>query len=141
MITRDRLGTGLARVVLVLLLAGPLLNVHNVLRSLPRAAQLLGGAVIAVYLVFKMIRFPRWNDELQHFGKFLRAVITLLAVIVVENFLTWSVLGASAGAEKSHPRMRLVRSLKASSTRQPPLGRRRRRRSDGPPALTTGVLF
>lgn len=88
----DALGTGLAKVAWVALLIAPILDMHAGLHALPRLLQ--GGLAVScgAFFIAKMIRFPRWNDELANIKKFLRAIAALLAVVVVENFCTWCVL-------------------------------------------------
>lgn len=84
-----RLGRGFGRVVTALLIGGPLFNVHAALGALPSPVQAALLLALGAYLVHKMLTFTRWNDEMQHVGKFIRALAALLAVVAVENFCTW----------------------------------------------------
>ena len=87
----NRLGKHLSWAVVSILIAGPLLNLHALLAALPTFLQLSLLVAGTVYLVHKLLTFPRWNDELQYVGPFVRAVVVLLIIIVVENFCTWYV--------------------------------------------------
>lgn len=84
-----RLGRGLEKFIAFFLIGGPLLRIHDALHALPSAIQAAMVLALGAYLVHKMLTFPRWNDEMQHVGKFVRSVIALLAVVLVENFCTW----------------------------------------------------
>lgn len=44
----------------------------------------------ALFLLYKLLTFPRWRDELAHAPRFAGAVAFLLGVVVVENFCTWA---------------------------------------------------
>ena len=87
--SESRLGRPLGRFLNFLLLGGPLLNIHGILSALPSFLQLCLGLALGGYLVKKLVTFHRWNDELQHVGKFVKSVIALLVVVIVENFCTW----------------------------------------------------
>ena len=88
----SRLGPNLGNVIIFLLFGGPLLNLHSLLAALPSAVQILLTLAVLTYLVKKLLAFPRWNDELQHVTKFIKAVAVLIFVILVENFCTWYVV-------------------------------------------------
>jgi hypothetical protein len=87
---QSRMGKQLSAYLVIILLVAPLLDLHSFLRAIP--ALLQAGIVLAIgiYLVKKLLTFPRWNDELQYVAQFVKAVIYLLLIIVVENFLTWT---------------------------------------------------
>lgn len=88
---QHRLGAGLGKIIVALLLGGPLFNVHGLLQSVPEIIQILFIFAIGAYIVRSLLCFKRWNDELQHVGKFVKATLLLLAVVIVENFCTWYV--------------------------------------------------
>jgi hypothetical protein len=56
-------------------------------RSLPLPALCSAGAL---FLLYKLLTFPRWRDELAHAPRFAGAVAFLLGVVVLENFCTWA---------------------------------------------------
>lgn len=56
---------------------------------LPTLVQILVIIYISIILVRKLLAFRRWNDELRYVGTFVKAVATLIAVVVLENFCTW----------------------------------------------------
>lgn len=86
---QTRVKPGLGRLINFLLLAGPILNIHGHLSSLPSFLQALLVALVGAYIVKRLITFTRWSDELQHVGKFVKAVALLLIVVFIENFCTW----------------------------------------------------
>jgi hypothetical protein len=85
-----RMGRNLSFYFVIILLVAPLINLHSILGSTPSILQAAIVLGIGIYFVKKMLTFPRWNDELQYVGQFVKAVICLLIIIVVENFLTWA---------------------------------------------------
>lgn len=89
MTVQGRLGSGLGKLVVFLLICGPLLNVHGILRALPTPFQLILFASAGVYIIKRLLDFKRWNDELAHVRKFIAAFFLLLSVVIVENFCTW----------------------------------------------------
>jgi hypothetical protein len=80
------------KVIHLLLLGGPLLNIHGILESLPSVMQLVLIAFLGISLLRILVRFARWNDEMVYLRQFVRAVVFLLAVVLLENFCTWYVL-------------------------------------------------
>ena len=89
MTVQARLGSGLGKVAVFLLICGPLLNVHETLGAIPTALQLTILTSAALYIIKKLLEFKRWNDELAHVKKFITAFFLLLSVVIVENFCTW----------------------------------------------------
>ena len=89
MTVQGRLGSGLGKLVVCLLICGPLLNVHGILGALPTPFQLMLFASAGVYIIKRLLEFKRWNDELAHVRKFIAAFFLLLSVVIVENFCTW----------------------------------------------------
>lgn len=77
------LGTAIHLILLVV----PQLGLHAHLGSTWLNAVIAGGALL---LLFKLLTFRRWNDELKYAPRFARAVVFILAVVVVENFATWA---------------------------------------------------
>jgi hypothetical protein len=88
-VIEGRLGQGLEKLIFALLIGGPLLRIHDALHALPSPIQAALLLAIGAYLVHKLLTFPRWNDEMQHVGKFVRALAALLTVLLIENFCTW----------------------------------------------------
>lgn len=56
-------------------------------RQLPLPLLLGLGCIPVIQL---LVRFKRWNDELVYFPRFVRSVVFLVAVVLVENFCTWA---------------------------------------------------
>lgn len=79
----------LGRVIQGLLIGGPVLHVHQILEYLPSIIQLCLILLLSTFLLRLLLSFRRWNDELQHVGKFIRATVSLIAVVLLENFCTW----------------------------------------------------
>lgn len=88
---QSRFSPHLGKVVYALLIGGPVLNVHSLLHALPSFIQLALIALLGIGLLRILIRFKRWNDEMIHLNKFVRATLTLVAVVLLENFCTWYV--------------------------------------------------
>ena len=79
----------LGRLIQGLLIGGPVLHVHQILGYLPSIIQLLLILLLSILLLRLLLSFRRWSDELQHVGKFVRATVALIAVVLLENFCTW----------------------------------------------------
>lgn len=47
-------------------------------------------------LLYQLLAFPRWSDELRHAPRFARSVLCLLAVVTLENFCTWATSASDA---------------------------------------------
>ncbi len=89
---QSRFSPHLGKVVNALLIGGPILNVHTLLHALPSFIQLSLIVLLGIGLLRILIRFKRWNDEMLHLSKFVRATLTLVAVVLLENFCTWYVI-------------------------------------------------
>ena len=85
-----RMGRNLSIYFVIILLVAPIVDLHSLLRAIPFSLQAGIILAIAVYFIRKLLTFPRWNDELQYCVPFVKAVIYLLVIIVIENFLTWA---------------------------------------------------
>lgn len=85
-----RLRPELGHAINVLLIAGPLLNIHGILSLLPSLIQLIIIVALGLYIVKKLLTFRRWNDELKHVLTFVKSVLVLLLVVIIENFCTWA---------------------------------------------------
>jgi hypothetical protein len=85
----SRFKPALGKAIYALLLGGPILNLHAILESLPSFIQLTLIGILTVFIFRILVRFKRWNDEIVHLKKFVRAVVTLIAVVLLENFCTW----------------------------------------------------
>ncbi|KAI7836099.1 hypothetical protein COHA_010027 [Chlorella ohadii] len=70
-----------------ILLVVPQLGLHAHLGSSWLNAAIVGGALL---LLYKLMTFRRWNDELKYAPRFARSVVFILAVVIVENFATWA---------------------------------------------------
>ncbi|PRW44370.1 hypothetical protein C2E21_6505 [Chlorella sorokiniana] len=79
-----------------ILLVVPQLGLHAHLGSAWLNAVIAGGALL---LLYKLATFRRWNDELKYAPRFARAVVFILAVVIVENFATWA---TSASDRRKH---------------------------------------
>lgn len=79
------------KVIHLLLLGGPLLNIHAILEALPSFIQLSLIVFLGVSLLRILVRFARWNDEMVYLRQFVRAVVFLIGVVLLENFCTWYV--------------------------------------------------
>jgi len=93
---QSRFSPNLGKVVYALLIGGPVLNVHSLLDALPSFIQLALIALLGIGLLRILIRFKRWNDEMIHLNKFVRATLTLVAVVLLENFCTWATSASDA---------------------------------------------
>ena len=81
----SRILPGLGLVLSGLLVLTPVMTPF--VRQIPLPI-LLGIACVPVLQL--LVRFTRWNDELVYFTKFLRSVLFLIAVVLLENFATWA---------------------------------------------------
>lgn len=90
-IRRSRFDPLVGKVIHLLLLGGPLLNIHGILESLPSFIQLSLVTFLGLSLLRILVRFARWNDELAYLKQFVRAVVFLIGVVLLENFCTWCV--------------------------------------------------
>lgn len=79
-------GTVLNVMVLIVLLVVPQID----LAAIPSAAQAAGLLAAGALVFHRLLTFRRWRDELVHAPRFVGAVLTLLAVVAVENFCTWA---------------------------------------------------
>ena len=96
---QKRLKGRLRWVIYGLLTLGPLLDLHKLAKSLPVSVQTLVLTVLSLMILYKMAVFKRWNDELAHVKKFVKALLFLLFVVIAENFATWA---TSATDKRKH---------------------------------------
>lgn len=82
---RGRVKPGLGLFLSFVLLSTPVLT--PLIRQVPLPILLGLGCLPILQL---LVRFKRWNDELVHFAGFLRSVVFLITIVVLENFCTWA---------------------------------------------------
>lgn len=87
---QKRLKSRLQWVIAGLLVLGPILDLQKIAKDLPIVVQTAFLVTLSVLLLRKMMQFRRWNDELAHIKKFVKALCFLLLVVVAENFATWA---------------------------------------------------
>jgi len=90
-------------------------------RQLPLPLLLGLGCVPVIQL---LVRFKRWNDELVYFPRFLRSVVFLVAVVLVENFCTWATSASDSQKYEYTPLQDNVELLLLRSFDQYPVLRR-----------------
>ena len=89
---KSRFSPLLGKVIHLLLLGGPLFNIHGILNSMPSIIQICLITFLGVFLLRVLVRFARWNDEMVYLRQFVRAVTFLILVVLLENFCTWYVV-------------------------------------------------